>query len=1138
MTIQDTIAAGLSPDSRKWPAGAKHRPSLHFALPAGANAALTANNPRKYTVTGAISLSIAEVDSYCGSYNGSVLVTASGGTPPYTYSFDGAAFQSSALYVTDGPFSHSVTVKDATGLTASSTVFVGNNGYGPIVNATAYTQPSGCDAADATLTVQATGGTPPYTYSMDMQNWQTTPFTGISYGWYYVWAKDANGCISNALWWPWGGCLSEGGSWGGSTCGNNSSLDITVNDYSDPSITFMYSLDGVNWKNTGNFTGLGPGKVVLHVKDSKGKNYLFSYYILEGCQLTAKATVTDATCGNNDGQLTASASYGIAPYEYSIDGLHFQSDPTFTGLAPGNYTVWVHDLTGTLQWVSAVVGNGCPTVTAIAVDAFCGNNDGTITATGQGGTAPYRYSIDGINFQTGNVFSPLAPSTYTITVMDAGGFKATTTAVVGNSCLKVTGTPGNTVCGNNNGTITATGLGGMPPYSYSIDGVNFQTAPLFTGLTAMNYTLTIRDQNGTKASSPVTITNTPGPAMTIDIHKSDCNNLGGSLTLHPTGGTPPYEYSLDGINYQSGNVFNVSSGPYTPHVRDANGCLFFQSLWVLVACLHLDVTGVNTSCGKNDGRISATASGGTPPYQYSIDGTNFQTSPLFGSLAPGNYMVTAKDADGLSNTAPMTLAGICITGLVSAVDASCGKNNGTITVTASGGSAPYHYSLDGTLFQDNTIFQNLAPGNYTITVKDDKGYTGTVPAKLLNIAGPDIVASVTSASCRDNDGGVQITGSGGTMPYVYSLDGGTYGNSGSFTGQPSGDHRTFIMDARGCSASGQTTIPLNNTVTADAGGDVTICEGKSARLMAVSNGSSFSWTPSTGLDKSSALQPNASPVTTTTYYLTASSGVCQKTVPVTVNVNPAPIANAGRDDTICFGQSSQLHGSGSDYYSWSPALYLNDPNSSAPTVNEPPGTTTYYLSVTDSKGCQSLKPSSVTISVTPPPHISIGNDTSVLAGQPVYMEVIDINNSGFVHYEWTPTSGLDNAGSPSPVASPLATTTYTVLAATSAGCQATGSRSIKVFGVAGIFVPNAFTPNGDGHNDVLKAIPVGIREFKYFAIFNRWGQRIFFTANPAVGWDGNTGGHSGTSATFVWMAGGIDYQGALIERKGTVLVVK
>jgi gliding motility-associated-like protein len=125
-----------------------------------------------------------------------------------------------------------------------------------------------------------------------------------------------------------------------------------------------------------------------------------------------------------------------------------------------------------------------------------------------------------------------------------------------------------------------------------------------------------------------------------------------------------------------------------------------------------------------------------------------------------------------------------------------------------------------------------------------------------------------------------------------------------------------------------------------------------------------------------------------------------------------------------------------------------------------------------------------------------------------------------------------------PIASPEESITYSVLASTAAGCQAQGTRSIKVYSVADIFVPNAFTPNGDGHNDVLHAKPVGIRDFKYFAIFNRWGQRIFYTADPSVGWDGSTGGHYVNATTYVWMAAGIDYRGVLVERKGVVILVR
>ncbi len=275
------------------------------------------------------------------------------------------------------------------------------------------------------------------------------------------------------------------------------------------------------------------------------------------------------------------------------------------------------------------------------------------------------------------------------------------------------------------------------------------------------------------------------------------------------------------------------------------------------------------------------------------------------------------------------------------------------------------------------------------------------------------------------------------------------------------------------------------------------------------------------------------------YSLTASRGICRQTVDVTVTVNPAPIADAGKGDTVYYGASTQLHGSGGDYYNWTHAIYLTDPAVSDPGVNDPLNTTTYSLEVTDAKGCASLQSDAVVVTVTPPAAIWIGNDTSILAGQPVPMEVEDINGSRFESFSWTPATGLDNADIRDPIASPEESVTYTVLASTAARCQAQGTRSIKVYSVADIFVPNAFTPNGDGHNDVLHARPVGIRDFKYFAIFNRWGQRIFYTADPSVGCDGSTGEHyfNGTT-TYVWMAAGIDYRGVLLERKGTVVAVR
>jgi gliding motility-associated-like protein len=1105
--------------------------------PAVSNAPLSAKHA--FTLAGTITLNIDEVDSYCGTNNGSVLVHASGGTPPYTYSFDNGPYQSSALYITDGPFNHSVSVKDASGQVVTQTVYVGNNGHGPSVFAASYTQPTGCSKQDASITLRGSGGTPPYQYSWDMTNWQTSPtFAGLAYGWYYFYAKDANGCVSNGLWWPWDGCVEGGGSIGGSSCDNSGSISFTAESNGDLTGPFQYSMDGIHWQDNGNFAGLPSGVNILQVKDVTGKIGFFEEVIFDGCRLTLQTTVTDAACGQSDGQIVASATNGTGPYAYSIDGLNFQNSGTFTGLPAGTYTVWTHDLTGTLVSVEVQVMAACPTVSAVATDAFCGNNNGSITATGQSGTTPYKFSINGVNFQTSPLFSPLAPGAYTITIKDAAGFQATTTATVGNNCLQVTATPTNTSCGNPNGAILAAATGGTPPYTFSIGGA-FQTNPAFPGLVAGNYTLTAMDQSLTTRSITLTLTDAGAPTMTVTAHAVDCNGQGGSLTIDASGGTSPLTYS-DGGNYGPGNVFNSAAGNYILSVKDANGCVATQSATVAISCLHLTITAKNTSCGQNNGEIDAAASGGTPGYEYSIDnGTTWQASPLFSALAPGNYTILCQDATGLSNSITAQLTTVCITGIVTTTDASCGLDNGVITIQPSGGIAPYTYAIDAVHFQTAGRFSSLAPGNYTVVINDANGFSGTATASISAIPLPSIAVQAIPATCTDNDGVIDIDATGGTPPYQFMIDQSSAVASSHFTGLSNGVHQAGVMDARGCIAQTAAVIPLNNTLTAGIASPAPICQGKQVLLAAVSNAENFSWTPQDGLNKTNILTPEASPSATTAYTLTASTGVCQQTTNVTVTVYPAPVADAGTGVSICFGASTQLHGSGGNTYVWTPALYLSDPTAPDPEVKDPLNTITYTLTVTDERGCVSLSNNAVVVTVTPLPAVWIGNDTSILAGQPVPMVLQDVNGSGFESFSWSPATGLDDASIRDPVASPQESITYTVLAGTAAGCQAQGTRSIKVYsGVADIFVPNAFTPNGDGHNDVLHALPVGIRDFKYFAVFSRWGQRVFYTTDPAKGWDGSTAGHYVPATTYVWIAAGVDYRGVLVEHKGTVILVR
>jgi gliding motility-associated-like protein len=167
-----------------------------------------------------------------------------------------------------------------------------------------------------------------------------------------------------------------------------------------------------------------------------------------------------------------------------------------------------------------------------------------------------------------------------------------------------------------------------------------------------------------------------------------------------------------------------------------------------------------------------------------------------------------------------------------------------------------------------------------------------------------------------------------------------------------------------------------------------------------------------------------------------------------------------------------------------------------------------------------------------------GNDTAIAIGQPIQLNALDINGSGIVQYSWSPTVGLNNSAIASPVLIANRDITYTVSVTTQTGCQGTDEINIKVYQGPEIYVPSAFTPNGDGNNDVLKALPVGIKDFRYFAVYNRWGQKVFYTSDPSRGWDGKLNNVAQDVGTFVWITEGIDYKGNIIQRKGTVTLIK
>jgi gliding motility-associated-like protein len=278
-----------------------------------------------------------------------------------------------------------------------------------------------------------------------------------------------------------------------------------------------------------------------------------------------------------------------------------------------------------------------------------------------------------------------------------------------------------------------------------------------------------------------------------------------------------------------------------------------------------------------------------------------------------------------------------------------------------------------------------------------------------------------------------------------------------------------------------------------------------------------------------------------TYYIkgTPATGGCPAARAVTVPSLPVPVADAGADIAICFGDNTQLSGSGGVTYSWNPSTFLDNPTIANPRVINPTsGTHVYHLTITDPNGCRSLADEQVAVIVAAPPLIGIVRDTVVAINQPLQFNATDANNSGFISYVWTPSTGLNDPFIPNPIAILDRDITYIIKAKTISDCEGAAAVNVKVYQGPEVYVPTAFTPGGDGLNDILKVTSVGMKEFHFFNIYNRWGERVFTTSDPRNGWDGTIKGIPQASNTYVWMVEAVDYKGNKVFRKGTVTLIR
>jgi large repetitive protein len=734
----------------------------------------------------------------------------------------------------------------------------------------------------STITVAASFGTAPYVYSINGTNFfSSDTFTVVDNGSIQtitVTVRDAQNCVATTLVTinplPTMTAVSTATitALDCATIGNvainvtGGSGDFTFELLPLGSATAITPGAGIF---TANFPITTPGTYTFQVTDNVTGCYLITAPYIIAPFNTIQAAInnsTPVTCfGDTNGTITISITGYTGNVSYEVLDLQGNSVTSgngsttmnpfvITGLSGGNYQVVVTALASPFCTATSnfeVVGSPSAILTLTAnqtASVTCTNNLGEIAANASGGWGTYQYELVNNTTSTtiqaygpNSLFTVLAAGNYTVSVQDAGGCSLSTTVILIQPSLisaSLTATNTNLLChGDTNATVTATAvIGGQGVYQYILNTYNAagttivsssggQTNPTFAGLGAGIYSITITDGwNCDFTTNTVTITQ-PTPVMAnLSLTTSlTCFN-DATITISASGGTPPYQYSTDGVNFNSTTTFNVGPGVYEYFVRDANNCAVVQTNSVTINQipdleLNLNLDSATVNCfGESTATIIANATGGLGNYSYTLlDTTNTiiagpQASGMFTNLPAGDYIVRvdSNDCNEVSAVIPITNPSQLIISDLNVNNVLCfGGTNGSVSIQTTGGTGTVQYAISPNLnqFFNTGTFNNLAPGNYEVIVQDQNGcfillvIEITEPAELL--AEVDLTTVVQNLCLGDNDGSFNVLITGGTAPYSTSLNNqdpaafveGQLSLSGLEGGT---DYFIFIRDANGC----------------------------------------------------------------------------------------------------------------------------------------------------------------------------------------------------------------------------------------------------------------------------------------------------------------------------------------------------
>ncbi len=793
----------------------------------------------------------------------------------------------------------------------------------------------------------------------------------------------------------------------------------------------------------------------------------------------------------------------------------------------------------------------------------CGALDGAISVTAAGGTGALSYNIGSGGQATGN-FTNLPAGPYTITITDANGCTITELVTVGTSGTVTSGfTASADQCLTGNSfDFTNTGdTGGGITWTWSFPGGTpaFSANENPTGITWTipgQYDVTQTTHlGGCNTTTTITIEVFAEPIPTLSSTNVTCNGAcdgTASVDLVYT------DYSWDnGANTQL--ITNLCDGQYCVTVTDVNGCTGTACVTIIQTSgitINSETASDVTCFGDNDGSVVVSATGGTPPLTYT-DGTSSNQTGSFLGLGGGTYIVTITDGNGCTTTSSALVviepAAIVIDSQ-SSTDVSCyGYNDGSITVTASGGAGGLTYSIDGNQ-QSAGDFTNLSANIYTVTVTDINACTNTAGFTITEPA--EIIISITSGQivCNGQTANINVTIVGGNQPYTYHWSHDASINSSSIFVAPTTEtvYSVYVMDANGCATSTVTsTVSVSPPVQLDLNTqNDSVCPGEPAVITI---------TPSSGIGPPYLTYVNGNvqdspftvyPSEATTYIVTAMDACGSvATESITINVYELPpisfapnISSGCQPLEVHFVETSPDEG---QTFVWNFGDIDNNNlayDKSPVHTYDDPGIYDVTLTVTSVDGCVNTDTKLNLITVYPQPIAKFIADPEVVSIIKPMINFINHSSLNDINFWFFGDGDSSSAENPCHIYPTYPTGTYNVelIVSTIHGCKDTTFIIVQVQNEYTFYAPTAFSPDFDGINDyfIVKGNGIDKRNF-HLIIYDRWGEVIFETNDIDEGWDGRVkGGDIGKNATYTWLAIYKDLRSVEHQEAGAVTIIR